>query len=764
MTNSVVKKPPSGEGEMMSLQPFHPIWGKTLLGAGILSLGLTASAAPQKAVSGHPPTARASTSAPPPVSFVRDVMPIISKIGCNAGTCHGAAKGKGGFKLSLRGYDPEWDYSVLTTELSGRRINRSDPAQSLMLLKPTETVPHKGGLVLDPQSEYYATLLRWIEEGIPNDTATTKRPDRLEVLPLSPTLAGPGSTQQILVKAHYPEGTVRDVTREAIYTSGAPDVATVTPNGVVTAARRGEAPLLVRYEGVYASDPLTVMGDRKGWKWADEPANNPIDTLVYAKLKKVKSQTSPLCTDAQFIRRASIDLTGLPPTPERVRAFLADATPMRQKRDRLIEELLDSPAYNDHWTNKWSDLLEVNRKFLGEKGAWVFRDWIYRSIAQNKPYDRFVREILTASGDALQNPPASYFRIIREPTTATENTTQLFLGVRFSCNKCHDHPFERWTQNQYYQMAAFFSQVGVKPADQPEDEVVYDKAVADPIIQPRTGKAVAAKFPVGELQRTASIQTRRQWLADWMTSADNPFFAKAMANRVWSYFFGRGIIEPVDDIRAGNPPSNPELLDYLTKQFVQSRFDVKALMRLIAQSRTYQRSIKTNHWNEDDTINYSHAVPRRLMAEELMDAVRVATGSALKYEGLPEGFRAAQLPDSHVTGGEFLDLFGKPPRESPCECERNSTISLAQALNLINGPTIADALADPNGRLPAIVKAQSDPGKQVEEVYLATLSRLPTPAEKSKALQLMKGAGSPLEADQDLMWALLNSPAFLFNR
>jgi hypothetical protein len=708
------------------------------------------------------PVTVASTRTPP-VSFVRDVMPILSKAGCNAGTCHGAQKGKGGFKLSLRGYDPEWDHYVFTTELSGRRINRSDPAQSLVLLKPSQGVPHKGGFVLDPKSDYYQTLLRWVNEGVKFDGAKVKRADRLTILPDAPELQTPGEQQQVLVLAHYPDGSTRDVTADAVYTSAVPEVATVTPTGLVTAVRRGEAPILVRYEGVYGTDTLTVMGDRRGWKWAEEPANGPIDTLVYRKLQKVKGLPSPLCTDAEFLRRVSLDLTGLPPAPEKVRAFLADKTPAREKRDRLVDQLLDSPEYVDHWTNKWADLLDVNRKFIGEKGVWVFRDWIHRSVSEDKPYDRFVREILTAKGDAWESAPANYYRINREPNRATENTTQLFLGVRFSCNKCHDHPFERWTQNQYYQMAAFFGQVGLKPASSPEDEIVFDNASAAPVLHPKTLKPVSAKVPVGDVTASGAA-SKRQKMAAWLTSPDNPYFARSMANRVWSYFFGKGIIDPVDDIRAGNPPSNPALLSYLTKRFVESGFRTKALVREIVRSRAYQRSIVTNRWNADDTINFSHAVPRRLTAEQLLDSVAVATGRPLKFPGLPEGFHATQLPDAGVPEGEFLDLFGRPPRDTPCECERASTVSLGQALNLVNGPTIADALADPNNRLARLAKQPSPPKKKVEEIYLAALSRPPTPQETAKASRIFEEEKNAAEAGQDLMWALINSPAFLFNR
>jgi hypothetical protein len=707
----------------------------------------------------------------PPVSFVREVMPIISRVGCNAGTCHGSAKGKNGFKLSLRGYDPAYDHAALIDDVSGRRFNRAEPSQSLMLLKATQGVPHQGGLIFEVGSRPYRILKQWIAEGVKLDQAS--RVQSLEILPAAPEMDLPGRSQQMLVIARYPDGSTRDVTRDAVYSNSVPDVATVTPEGRVTAVRRGETAILVRYEGAYATSGMLVMGDRRGFRWAEQPENNYVDRLVYQKLQRIKVLPSELCSDDEFLRRVYLDLVGLPPTPEQTRAFLKDtgAEPntsrlapdaSRLKREAVIDRLLESPEFVDHWTNKWADLLQANRKYLGEKGVWAFRRWIQQAVASNMPYDQFARTLLTASGNSYENPAASYFRVARDTSTATENVTQLFLGVRFACAKCHDHPFEKWTQNQYYQLGAFFAQVGVKGGED-GDETVYLKPEGGEVNHPKDGRVMAAVVPVGHVSKGTKAADRRELLATWLTSAENPFFAQAMANRLWSYFLGRGIIDPVDDIRTSNPPSNPALLDALTADFVKSGFDLKHLMRTITRSRVYQHSLKANRWNERDP-NFSRAEPRRLTAEQLLDSISVATGAPQKFDGIPVGFRAAQLPDSQVASGGFLDLFGRPARESPCECERTSQVSLGQALNLVNGPTIAEAIIAPEGRIARLLKESVSNRQLVEEIYLATICRLPKPAELNQAYAHLAKAGSRAEGAQDLMWALINTPAFLFNR
>ncbi len=702
---------------------------------------------------------------PQPVSFTREVMPAMSKLGCNQGTCHGAQDGKAGFKLSLRGYDPRYDYDALVDELSGRRFDRAIPSQSLMLLKPTQGVPHVGGFLFDEESRYYKLIHQWIAEGAGFDTAT--RVERIEMFPVNPVMDREGRELSQVVIAHFDDGTSLDVTREAVFSSSDFNVATVDNAGrragVVKSLRRGETAILVRYEGAYAVNTVTVLGDRSGFAWAESPEFNYVDTHVNAKLKKLKIQPSGLCSDGEFLRRITLDLTGMPPSAEQAKAFLEDSRDSQTKRNAKIEELLASDAYVDHWTLKWSDLLLSNRKTLGDKGMWAFRDWIRSSLARNVPYHQFVRDLITANGSAFENPPANYYRAQKELTVTLENMTQVFIGTRFSCAKCHDHPFERWTQNQYYQLGAYFADVGRKPGARQGDEVVYALRSPVAVVNPRTNVAAGAAFPFQHegAKDDANLGLRVR-LANWLTSPKNQYFATTVVNRYWSYLNGRGIIDPVDDIRSSNPPSNPELLKALVDDFVAHDMDLRHLLRTIARSHTYQRSFETNRWNEDDSQNYSHFVPRRLSAEQLFDAIMVSTQSPVNLPGVPRDFRATQLPDPNVNL-EFLEMFGRAPREIPCECERSVEVSLAQTLSLINGPTVADAIKSPQG-LAARLAANGEPAAIAREIYLSVLGRYPTDAEQAAAVEYFAGVPSKAEGAEDLMWALINSPAFLFNR
>lgn len=705
-------------------------------------------------------------SKPSQVTFIRDVAPVLNKVGCTSGTCHGAAKGKNGFKLSLRGYDPEFDYQALLYDMAGRRFNRADPARSLMLSKPTQQVAHGGGLRIEPGSRYYNTVFNWISAGVPYGDPKNDRVEKLEVLPAEVFMVGPNKTQQMIALAHYPDGSVRDVTGEINISSNTPEVADVDANARVKGERKGEAALLVRYEGKFVAVPVTIQNANEGFAWNNPPQYNPIDKLIDTKLQRLKIQPSPVLDDASFLRRVSLDLTGRLPTPEEIRAFVDDKTNSRAKRSRMIDELLKRPTYVDHWTLKWGDLLQCNRRYLGDKGMWAYREWIRQSIADNKPYDKMVREILTARGSSYENPPANFFRVTRNPKAAMEKTTQLFLGVRMVCTQCHDHPFEKWTQNQYYEMTAFFGSVGLKPGFQSGDEIVYDKREDNEIKHPKTGRVVAPKVLVASIGAppSAIFTDRREALVDWLTSKDNPFFAKAIANRIWSYFFGRGIIEPVDDIRASNPPVNEPLLEALTTDLTDHGFDLKYLMRTIVNSRAYQASIQTNVWNEDDKVNFSHAMPRRLSAEELMDGIETAAGVRPNFPEVPPNTTAEELPDPHVGKDGFLDVFGRPVRESSCECERRSDISMPQALNLVNGATIADAIADPKGRVAKLILAGTSDRAIVDDLYLASLGQMPTPQEVDAALTFRNKSTSRAEWAQDLLWSLVNSKAFLYNR
>jgi len=702
----------------------------------------------------------------PKMRYVRDVQPIISKVGCNAGTCHGSQKGKNGFFLSLRGYDTEYDYKQLIHDINGRRINRFDPEHSLMLLKPTGDVPHEGGAALDKGSRHYNVMLQWIRQGAPYEELSA-RSLKLEVLPKDVDLDLPGRSQEVIVLAHHSDGTTRDVTREAVMSTSDGEIAKMKGN-LVTGIRRGEAAVLVRYEGQYATAVITVMGDRTGWAWQDMPRHNYIDEHIDNKLKKVKSQLSELASDGEFCRRVYFDLTGLPPTPEQAKAFFADPTATKEKREKLIDSLVGSEAFIEHWTNKWADLLQCNSGQLGDKGVWMFRAWIRDAIATNKPYDKFVHELLTAQGGQFNNPAVSYYLTLGkekgQPINTgkiTEDVTQTFLGVRFNCNKCHDHPFEKWTQNQYYQFGAYFAQVQFKPGRLAGETVVYRNFNGGEVQHPKSGMNVAPVVPYGKAADAAKIPDRRDALADWLVSTDNNLFARSYVNRVWSYFHGRGIIDPVDDIRAGNPPSNPELLEALTQDFIKSGHDVRHLMRTIAKSRTYQLSIKANKWNQTDKVNFSHAAPRRLTAEQLLDALAISTGVPQRFEGLPAGMRAAEVADGRVKGNDFTELFGRPNRESACECSRTDSMTLSHAMKMIMGPTINDALANGGNRFIKMAGEVKDDAKLIDEIYYAVLCR-PATEEEKKSVDFA-GGGTRAEIASDLAWALYNSPAFLFN-
>ncbi len=712
-----------------------------------------------------------------PVGFVREIQPILARTGCNQGTCHGSAKGKNGFKLSLRGYDPEYDYQALINDLSGRRFNRVKVDDSLMLQKPLGEVPHEGRQAIKPGSRYHTLLRQWIAEGARFEDVAKARATNITILPATVEIDLAGRQQQFLVLASYPDGSTRDVTREAILSSNNEEVALVKGSSL-TALRRGEMAVLVRYEGIYAAREVVVMGDRTGYQFAAMPENNFVDQHVNVKLQRMKINPSGLCTDAEFVRRVYLDLTGQPPTSEKVRAFLADATATKAKRDALIDELIGSPAYAEYWANKFADLLQCNSENLGKKGVWVFRTWIQEQFAKNRPYDQFARDLILAKGSTFENPAGNYLRALRDPGKMTEDVSQTFLGVRFNCNKCHDHPFERWTQNQYYEFGAFFAQVAFKrgtlgrdtlirgtetyASEQVSEDIVYQNYNGGEVKHPKNDKVMAPHVPYGQSRDIAAGEDRRVAFAEWMTSPGNPYFAKSTVNRFWSYFFGRGIIDPVDDIRAGNPPSNPALLDALTEDFVKSGHDVRHLLRTLCQSRAYQLSIERNKWNEDDTMNFSHAIPRRLSAEQMLDAVSIATGHRSQFKDLPAGLRAVEVPDGMVGGNDFLTLFGRPKRQSACECERSSNVTLSHALSLINGPTLGECVGSADSRFAKLVATEKDDRKVVEEVYLSCLNRPPTEKEIT-GINLGEG-DKRLEGAQDLAWALLNSPAFLFNR
>ncbi len=690
---------------------------------------------------------KGKSSAKKEPDYILDVTPVVSKMGCNMGTCHGAKDGKNGFKLSLRGYDPVFDLRAFADDLASRRVNLASPDDSLILLKATGAVPHEGGQRTKQGDKYYNILRDWIAAGAKVNFDSPKVA-RIEVTPKNPVVNKVGDTEKMKVIAFYTDGSKRDVSNEAFIESGNVDIIKADDKGVVTTLRRGEAPVLARYEGAYAATTITVMGDRSGFKWKNQPTYSEVDELVEAKWKRMKILPSDLCTDDEFVRRVHLDLTGLPPTADDVRKFLADTRESQVKREELVDQLISSEDYIEHWSNKWADLLQVNSKFLGAEGAKGFREWIRKEVAANTPYDQFVHKILTASGSNKDNPPAAYYKILRTPEDTMENTTHLFLATRFNCNKCHDHPFERWTQDQYYEMSAFFAQVDRKtdPAAgdkkiggsavegaKPLYEIIYDKKEGE-VKHDRTGKPTPPQFPYAATTTTKPDATRREQLAAWMTAKDNRYFAMSYVNRMWGYLTGTGIIEPIDDIRAGNPPTNPELLDYLTKEFIAKGFDTQYLIRTICKSRTYQLSVRSHKWNNDDTINYSHAKARRLPAEVLFDSIYLVTGSQSKIPGAPVGARAASLMDStQGTTDGFLANLGRPTRESSCECERSNELQLGPIMALVSGPTVGNAVSDPQNAIAKLVETEKDNHKVVNELFMRILNRPATEKETTRA-------------------------------
>lgn len=683
------------------------------------------------------PVVIAGTGKTAPPRFVTDVIPVLTRAGCNQGACHGANSGKGGFKLSLLGYDPDFDYESITRAGGARRVTPASPANSLLLRKPVLAVPHKGGKIFNPDSPLYRVLRDWVARGMPAPEKTEPEVVRLEVTPATRTLPI-GETQRIRVRARLSDGSIRDVTAQTLFTASEESVATVSQSGEAKVKGSGEGAVVIRYRSLVATarlispfappKPFRVVKYAKG-----QPRESQIDRLVRRKISALGLDASPRCTDAEFLRRASLDVIGLLPTPDEVRAFLADKDP--KKREKLIDNLLDRPEYVDFWTLKWGDIFRSSRSVLTDKGMTSLNLWLRRSVAENKPWDKMAREILLAQGSPFEVGPANFYRSATNPETLAETTSQVFLGVRMQCAKCHNHPFERWTQNQYYEMAAFFARVRSKEGDRPGERNII-LASGGEVNNPRT-KNAALPTPLDAKPVPADYTgDRRLVLADWLTAKNNPFFAHVLVNRVWRHLMGRGLVEPVDDIRATNPPSNQELFDYLAKDFVNGGFDVKRLVRNIMLSETYQRSAIPTKGNALDTKYYSHYAFKRLGAEALFDAIATATGVPEKFNGYPLGTRAAQLPDTTVSS-YFLDLFGRPARNLSCECERTDEPNLGQILHIMNSKGVNDRLASQEGRVAKLLAANLPDAKLVEELYLAAVSRFPTPEETKKAVKAL---------------------------
>lgn len=741
-----------------------------------------------------------------PVSYLNDVIPIFSKSGCNQGACHGAASGKKGFKISLRGYDPAADYRILARGTDGHRINPLEPDKSLLLQKATGSVLHEGGKLFDSNSAYGKTLRRWIVEGMPNDAGKAPTLVDLEVFPKFRTLPGVDLDQQLLVLARFSDGAVRDVTADARYSSSNELAFSIGESGNVHASARGEAAVTARYGPKIAISTIVALDHDPKFVWPNPPAANFVDQLVFEKLKRMQIAPSDLCSDSEFLRRVYYDLIGLPPAPQEIKKFLADSRP--DKRARIIDELLEKPEHAEYWALKWTDLFKLRFEALGDKGTWGLYRHVRDSLAANQPFNKFVFDLLTAEGSTAESPAANYYKVFANPEEASEATVQIFFGVRLLCAKCHDHPFEKWVQKDYYGMSAFFSQMGSKPGARRGDTIVFRNEVAPRSRHPNTGEVLLPRFLDAGTVDAKTEQDIREDLARWLTSKENPFFAKATVNRLWSHLFGKGIIDPVDDIRTSNPPSNAPLLDALIKDFVGHDFDVRQLLRVMLNSRTYQLSARTNATNAGDTINFSHRLPRRLSAEQLLDTLSQATGIPQGYRSrygeqtiaLPTGgVRAGQLPDKQLTA-ETLDLFGRPKGESSCACERHEEASMTQALHLINGTSVIERIQSPSGNVARMVqKPNASAEEMIEELYLLTLCRPPSARETETmkkhflaaeevenrevdvayVLALGRRAGKPeveafrkrypsrgvekLKAAQDALWALVNTREFLFN-
>ena len=712
------------------------------------------------------PLSPSEDSRPRPVpSFSRDAAPALTKAGCNAGACHGSFQGRGGLQLSLLGFDPLADYDALTKSARGRRVFPAAPEQSLMLLKATAAVPHGGGRRMTVESEAYRVLRDYIAAGLPPPTTDDPHVVRLEVTP-GELLLKPGQQAEISVAAYWSDGVRRDATPWALFDSRDQQIVEVSASGVVTANKPGRSPVTVRFLGQVAAVSVTIPYEGLA-EPTDFTPRNYIDELVLAQWKRVGVSSAPLAGDYEFVRRVYLDLIGTLPTPDEVRAFVASDDV--DKRDQLIDQLLERPEYIDYWSLKWGDLLRVHRRYVGEKGLGSFWGWTRQAVRENRPLDQMVREILTAQGNLFTSGPVAYFFVDEKPEDLAETTSQVFLGVRLQCTRCHHHPQEVWSQDDYYGLAAFFTRLETKEnGDQGRFGGARSIRPVDHETKSRRPQVRVSPrlFADGEanIEGVADI---RQVLADWITDRENPFFARNFANRYWAYLTGRGLVEPIDDLRATNPPSNPALLDALAADLAGHEFDVKHLLRTICQSRVYQLASEISPDRDKDGMFYTHRVPRRLPAEVLLDAVNQAAGVTEKFPGVPAGTRAIALPDPSIPS-YFLTAFGRPLRNNPCECARGGMPDLSQALHLVNSTAVHEKVVDSKGRLARLLmqnqnnSTMSD-ARIIDELYLAALCRPPTAEEQAAVHELLATAPLRQEGFQDLLWTLLNCSEFVFN-
>jgi hypothetical protein len=700
-------------------------------------------------------------------SFRNHVQPVLAKAGCSAGACHGAAAGQNGFKLSLRGYDNDGDFLTLTRQALGRRVIPSDPGRSLMLLKPTGAVPHKGGKRFEVDSIDYKVLSQWIAAGTPGPKESDTRIKNITILPEQVSLE-PGASQQLLVQATFSDGHTEDVTHWVKFTSANGTVAQVDDEGQVNVIGNGEGAITAWYLSRIAIATITApyTNHISPREFTRAPRRNFIDDLVLEKLRSINIPPSQRCSDSEFIRRAYIDTIGILPNESETRAFLAQHG--SHKRDKLIESLLQRTEFVDYWSYKWSDLLLVNDRKLRPAAVWAYYGWIRRQVAANTPWDKFVRQIVTAKGSTLQNGAANFYILHDDPRTLSETTCQAFLGMSVACAKCHNHPMEKWTNDQYYQMANLFARVRVKGGDRDGDNIIFTATEGD-LVQPLRGKPQPPTPLDGTPLRMDSPEDRREHLADWLVSRNNPYFSRAVVNRVWANFFGVGLVESVDDLRTSNPSSNEKLLSAACRYLADHNFDLKQLMRAILQSETYQRSSKPRPGNEADTRFYSRYYPRRMMAEVLLDAIAEVTDvpTVFKRDGggeFPMGWRAMQLPDVSAES-YFLKTFGRPERNITCECERTADPSMTQILDISNGDTINTKLESPTCCITHFLDAKASPAQIIDHAYLRAFSRFPSEQEKAKLLAVLDRV-KPEErrtAVQDMYWAVLSSKEFLFN-
>jgi len=712
-------------------------------------------------------------------SFRHQVQPILTKAGCNAGSCHGALAGKGGFKLSLRGYDADTDHHTITRQARGRRIELSDPGRSLVLAKPTGALPHKGGLRLDPGSLDYRILAEWISAGAAGPTDADAHLDEIEVLPRRACLQ-PGDHQRLVVRAHYSNGVVSDVTRWTKFSSTDETVSVVDDSGQVSVVGYGEGAVTAWFASKIATARVTspYANDVADDVYEQSPKRNFIDELVLKQLRRLNLPPSPRATDAEFFRRAYVDVIGLLPTPNEVREFLTDVS--EDKRDQAIESLLNRDEFVDYWTYKWSDLLLLTGRRLRQQSLKVYYEWIHNHVAANTPWDQLVREVVTARGSSLENGATNFYALHQDPETMSENVSQAFLGLSIGCAKCHNHPLEKWTNDQYYAMANMYSRVRAKGwggQDSGDGQRTLFVVSSGELVQPLTGRPQPPAPLDGEALPLDSTEDRRVRLADWLVSGDNEYFSRSITNRIWANYFGVGLVEDVDDMRASNPASNEELLAAAAQYLVENHFDLKALMRVILQSETYQRSSQPLVENQDEKRFYSRYYPRRMMAEVLLDAISQATDVPTEFTQIssagaaisdtdfyPKGTRALQLYDSAVVS-YFLKTFGRNDRQITCECQRSDEPSIVQVLHISNGDTINNKLSAEGNRIETLLKSGRPIYAIIEEAHLATFSRYPSDTEMQELLVMIRE--TPAEerrtAIEDLYWSLMSSREFLFN-